>query len=849
MSLSGKGRILCTDSEAIGLLPDLRAGDRSSKHCIVCKDIETSEMFIFFDPYDMRDPANREWLEMEDEQDGDLVDGCKFLMEADVHVIQNGTGYDYLAFEKVFPDLWSFPYMDENKTASSDKYPNRVMDTLVMGQLLNPERRLPPQAYHIGKGNIGPNTIEAHGIRIGRYKPANEDWSKLTDHMIHRCSEDVEIGADLYNYLWKEWQEQAATPNGRTKISINTAYRLEMQFAFAMARQAQRGFRFHMKLALERCIELDAKLEETEKAFRPHMPPRVKKKKLTRVQRVGLAEAEHGEDYYLWDSEDQADAIEAQPEHGSELGTLLEITKKMSPKQWCLYTEKPDGISQKDWIREHPIKTVPTAGEFSAAVTKHYPECRGFVQDHKWPIVQGAFTPVRFEEIPLGNRDAVKQILYKYGWLGVNYNDTEQALVDNGCENELKPWAGKIDDDSLEAWRERENPPEWCLGIAAWYVISSRRNQILNKKDEVYYLANVKWPRQTNGKEQCRGILPRCRCKETGEEAQRFFEREGYWPTEGDWRAPAETFGIGTNTFRCRHKIVVNVPSRGLYPLRDLFIASEGKLVLGCDGAGLELRMLSHFLADAAYQEIVLNGDIHTHNQYLAGLPFRDMAKTFIYAFLYGSGIGNLARVCGMSEAAMQAKVNRFREELPALPRLVERIEGAGGKTGYLVAVDGRRGRIRSSDGKLLVHTMLNVLLQMTGSLCMKYGLAFSERQMIKESVGLDEAGFPAWLANVHDEVQAEVSEDEVLSHVYSLPKENWKVEEKRQHIDDEGRLWSAPEIIAESETGATLKVKRKYHRLGQIICEQMTHAGDFLKIRCPLAGEYKIGRSWAETH
>jgi DNA polymerase I-like protein with 3'-5' exonuclease and polymerase domains len=291
-----------------------------------------------------------------------------------------------------------------------------------------------------------------------------------------------------------------------------------------------------------------------------------------------------------------------------------------------------------------------------------------------------------------------------------------------------------------------------------------------------------------------------------------------------------------------RHKVVVNIPSRGLYPLRDLFIASDGKLVLGADGAGLELRMLAHFMADKVYQQIVLTGDIHTYNQTLAGLPERDMAKTFIYAFLYGSGIANLAAVCGLSVRDMEKRVAKFKRELPALSNLVARIQRAGEATGHLLAVDGRWGRIRARGGELLVHTMLNVLLQMTGSLSMKYGLVFAEDEMLKEGVGLDDAGFVTWLANVHDEVQMEVEEDEVLWKTY--PCDDFKSEEKKQHLDSDGRLWSAPSFDKEAGTAT-----RAYHRAGQILCEQMTRAGEHLKMRCPLAGEYKIGKSWAETH
>ena len=83
---------------------------------------------------------------------------------------------------------------------------------------------------------------------------------------------------------------------------------------------------------------------------------------------------------------------------------------------------------------------------------------------------------------------------------------------------------------------------------------------------------------------------------------------------------------------------------------------------VGYDGAALELRMLAHYLVVSAehllkvatksgsavkikeahatlksandYKQQILEGDIHSHNQGLAGLPTRDSSKTFIYAFL-----------------------------------------------------------------------------------------------------------------------------------------------------------------------------------------------------------------------
>lgn len=105
-----------------------------------------------------------------------------------------------------------------------------------------------------------------------------------------------------------------------------------------------------------------------------------------------------------------------------------------------------------------------------------------------------------------------------------------------------------------------------------------------------------------------------------------------------------------------------------------------------------------------------------------------------------------------------------------------------------------------------------------------------------------------------------EVNKDEVLVLDYTIPftregfesekaaiKAAFDPEEKRVHIDVDGRMWSAAALVSVEEYH--IKCRRKYHRAGQIIADAMTWAGQYLKMRCPMAGEYKIGTSWAETH
>lgn len=198
----------------------------------------------------------------------------------------------------------------------------------------------------------------------------------------------------------------------------------------------------------------------------------------------------------------------------------------------------------------------------------------------------------------------------------------------------------------------------------------------------------------------------------------------------------------------------------------------------------------------------------------------------------------------------MGRRVEEFKARLPALANLIATLEKVGEQWGHLLAVDGRWGRIRVKQGKMLVHTILNVLLQMTGSLCMKWGLVMAEDAMLAEGVGLDEKGWPAFIANVHDEIQMEVNEDEVERTTYEIPAEDWKSEEKREHWV-EGKMFSAPRVIDGNPKlpGSTVVVERKYHRAGQLLAQTMTQAGEFLKLRIPLAGEYKIGDSWADTH
>ena len=99
----------------------------------------------------------------------------------------------------------------------------------------------------------------------------------------------------------------------------------------------------------------------------------------------------------------------------------------------------------------------------------------------------------------------------------------------------------------------------------------------------------------------------------------------------------------GAVTGRCTHSHPNMAQVPAVYSpygkdCRSLFVPTPGYVLVGWDASGLELRCLAHFMAKwdgGQYVQILLEGDIHSENQKAAGLPTRDQAKTFIYAFLF----------------------------------------------------------------------------------------------------------------------------------------------------------------------------------------------------------------------
>jgi DNA polymerase I-like protein with 3'-5' exonuclease and polymerase domains len=208
---------------------------------------------------------------------------------------------------------------------------------------------------------------------------------------------------------------------------------------------------------------------------------------------------------------------------------------------------------------------------------------------------------------------------------------------------------------------------------------------------------------------------------------------------------------------------------------------------VGVDASQLELRMLAHYMADEEYINEIINGDIHTVNQNLAGLKSRDQAKTFIYALIYGAGDEKIGSVVGGNREEGRRLRERFLSGNPPFKALKSRVERAATK-GFLKGLDGRKIFLRHK------HAALNTLLQGGGAILMKQGLV-----LLDELLKLNTIDYK-FVANIHDEWQIEVKE-------------------------------SQAECV------------------GVFGIEAIEEASKYYNMRCPLTGEYNIGDNWYETH
>ena len=252
---------------------------------------------------------------------------------------------------------------------------------------------------------------------------------------------------------------------------------------------------------------------------------------------------------------------------------------------------------------------------------------------------------------------------------------------------------------------------------------------------------------------------------------------------------------VATSTHRASHRNpnLAQVPSDERF--RKLFIPSEGMVMCGADLSGIELRMLSHYLArfdSGRYADILLNGDIHQVNADKIGIS-RKQVKTVTYAFLYGAGDEKIGHSYDKQLSTAQAKKKgkeiraAYVDAVDGLADLLDAIKKAS-ERGFIKSIDGRKIKVDSP------HKSLNYCLQSGAGVIAKRWMVINQQHMKELQLCASQLAF------IHDELQFEVDPTHAKDLCSSL-------------------------VLSSTE------------------------AGEYYKLRVRIDAEAVTGKNWSETH
>lgn len=271
-----------------------------------------------------------------------------------------------------------------------------------------------------------------------------------------------------------------------------------------------------------------------------------------------------------------------------------------------------------------------------------------------------------------------------------------------------------------------------------------------------------------------------------------------------DGRMHGHVITNGTVSGRAAHASpnVAQVPAVGSpygKECRALFHAG-GWTQVGVDACGLELRCLAHYMSPydgGKYAHTILNGDIHTMNQQAAGLPERNQAKTFIYAFLYGAGDAKIGRIIKGDANDGKAIKRKFLKATPAIKCLRDTVQNALVETDKGRIVRWKRHYLRGLDGRLLhvrsPHSALNLLLQSAGALICKKWIVLTEQRLAEQGLKHGWDGDFALMAWIHDETQYACRTPEIAQIVVDTAQAAMRETQEyfgfRMQLDTEGKI------------------------------------------------------------
>jgi len=440
----------------------------------------------------------------------------------------------------------------------------------------------------------------------------------------------------------------------------------------------------------------------------------------------------------------------------------IEITKRLQELEERIHQAFPPKL---ELIKEIKYRVKEDGNLFKNvedAITKH-PETK---------IVGDMLQCYDYVEFNPGSTKQRVERLWDAGWNPVDKTVGHRMAIRDGKHDKLDYYAKygwTVSEENLNTLPQ--SAPEGAKALAEWLTLEGRRSTL------------TEWLQAVESS------------KDTRIHGQ--FMHIGSWTGRMAHRHP--NMGNIPSVFHGQPKTAVEkVKADYDGQFRDLWTTPDGCYLVGTDAAGIQLRILADVMESKQYIRAIVDGnkddgtDIHNLNRKALGLPHitRDMAKTFIYAFLLGAGTAKIAQILKTNMGQASKAVANFTNSIEGLAKLKKRVIPEIAGQGYFRGYDGRKVVVPSE------HKTLAGMLQNGETLVMKYATLRWKEEATKE--GLD-FKICTW---VHDE---------------------WQTEIRGSYEDAE--------------------------RLAKIQCDAIKWAGLHLGILCPLEGESAIGNSWKDTH
>ncbi len=213
--------------------------------------------------------------------------------------------------------------------------------------------------------------------------------------------------------------------------------------------------------------------------------------------------------------------------------------------------------------------------------------------------------------------------------------------------------------------------------------------------------------------------------------------------------------------------------------IRRAFIADPSYVLLTADYSQFELRILASITHEPRLVEaFTKDEDIHTITaSSLFNVPpeqvtkdQRRLAKTVVYAVLYGQSAFGLSQVTGMSNKESAEFISRYHETFPGIKEYVDRTLTQARKQGYVNTLFGRKRFIPEmhvlshNERQALEREAINMPIQGTNADLIKIAMIRLHEALRQQRMKT------RMILQVHDELVFEVPIEE-LDHTKSLVK------------------------------------------------------------------------------